>query len=171
MIACTCVNIVAVLFADELEQAVKIWVLVHFIEVLWCENLHLDVFFENGKTRASLALILYNFIFCNQQLDAKMVLVNDVLQALGHGPLYKCLWVNQHASILQHLLGLGGLRLEKVKKQREAPAHKPSMHLVESVPYCVVAFLLGFVFLLKIFFFFYASEDLSGFEGTHRHRD
>jgi hypothetical protein len=78
--------------------------------------LHLDVFFESGKTRASLALILYNFVFCYQQLDAKMVLVNDVLQALGHGPLYMCLWVNQHASILQHLLGLGGLRLEKVKK-------------------------------------------------------
>lgn len=98
-----------------------------------------------------------------------MVFVNNVLQALRHGSFYESLWVNNYDSILQYLLSLGRLRLEKVKKQSEAPAHKACMHLVKSVPYGVIAFLLGFVFPLKFFLFLNASEDLSSLECTYRH--
>jgi len=98
-----------------------------------------------------------------------MIFVNDVLQALRHSSLYESLRVNNYDSILQYLLSLSRLSLEKVKKQSEAPAHKASMHLVKSVPYGVIAFLLDFVFLLKFFLFFNAPEDLSSFECTYRH--
>lgn len=65
MIPSTCIDILAVLFADELKKTVEIRVLVNFLDIFWGKDLHLDVFIESGKTGASLALIFYNFIFCN----------------------------------------------------------------------------------------------------------
>lgn len=65
MIPSACIDILAVLFADELKKTVEIRVLVHFLDVFWGKDLHLDVFFKSGKTGASLILILYHFIFCN----------------------------------------------------------------------------------------------------------
>jgi hypothetical protein len=116
VVACTCVYIGAVLLTDELEQAIEFWVLIQFLQVFLREHLHFDIFLEGSETQAFLALVLNDLIFCYQQLDSQVVLVHNVLQKLRHGSLDKRLRVNEHTSILQHLLGLSGLRLKKVEQ-------------------------------------------------------